>query len=79
MSYCECWSFESSIKEKALCKCGEADSGEQEWTWEETPYSTTKVRDGVSVTFHPVYSQGTGMVSGFTMSIDPILITVFSL
>lgn len=65
-SYCECWSYENWGKSyKTLCVCGESDSGEREWTWEASEYPTTKVTDAVSVLFHPVYSQGTGMVSNY--------------
>lgn len=61
-SYCECWSYQSAAS-KSACQCGEADSREREWIWEPSEYPTTKVSDDeVSVIFHPVYSQGTGMV-----------------
>lgn len=66
-SYCDCWSYQNSGKKQtSLCKCGDNDSEELEWKWDAPDYpTTTKVGDGgVSVTFHPVYSQGTGMVRG---------------
>lgn len=66
-SYCDCWSYGKSQKSTSECKCGDEDSRELEWVWRPSEHPTVKVMDEVSVMFHPVYSQGTGIVSSMTV------------
>lgn len=66
-SYCDCWSYGKSQKSTSECKCGDEDSRELEWVWRPSEHPTVKVTDEVSVMFHPVYSQGTGIVSSMTV------------
>lgn len=60
-SYCNHWTGNKPRD----CRCGEFDCQKFSWKWDPNPSSptTTKLTDeNRTVLFHPVYSQGTGIV-----------------
>lgn len=58
-AFCKC-----SHKNADLCVCGENDSQILDWRWDNGDSSDVSnlVIDGQSVTFHPLFSQGTVQV-----------------
>ena len=64
--FCECPSDNYFLQ----CKCGESSDGAKqlEWTWKNTKeqqqHDADITNDDTLVKFHPVYSQGTSVVSG---------------
>lgn len=62
-SFCDCWSYQNTKQRTCSCVCGEEDSRDREWQWEQNDYPTTKLVDETTVIFHPIYSQGTSVVS----------------
>lgn len=67
-SYCACRPPSDPIGQKSCCqcKCGEADCQTYEWYWDNSaPQPEVQItQTDRNVVFHPVYSQGTGIVRG---------------
>lgn len=63
-SFCSCHNFASPLVLTRDCHCGEMNTAEFEWNWEERKESTIKMPGPGCVYFNPVYSQGTATVRG---------------